>query len=144
MRSGSRSSAGQAAAARLHSTQEEGRRSISVTVETDKSLLSHPPSNPANNFFFLSRGRREERENDQITSPPCFRTQAHQLPKLPSKGKFAENTEAHFVRAGQTSPDPPRIPASSTSPHTPPTRAGQRGSPAMCTHTLPPTAASFL
>lgn len=40
-----------------------------------------------------------------ITSPPGFRTPAHQRPKLPSKGKFAENTEARFVRAGQASPD---------------------------------------
>lgn len=134
-RSGSRSPAGQAAAARLRYTPREGRRSVSVTAETDTSLLfSGPPSNPAKSFFFIKQ--REKRR--KITKSPHrsgFHTPAHPLPNLPSKGKFAENTEARFVRAGQASRDPPGTPAAPPSPQHAPERGRSGGRPAMCMHT---------
>lgn len=57
---------------------------------------------------------------------PGFRTRAPRLPKLPSKGKFAGNTEARLVPAGPASPHRPR---------TPPQRSWKRGRPGLCTLT---------
>lgn len=53
-------------------TAHHGRGGVPVvSAETDKSLLSHPPSNPAN-IFFLKQGEKRRKGNDQVTSPPWF------------------------------------------------------------------------